>query len=143
MTTKKKKKVVLTKGRKKMAIARARVKEGPRSIKINGTALAVYSTRLARDVVMEPIILAKQTLGDAFDEGLSVEINVDGGGAMGQAYAARTALGKALVEWSGSEELKTLFGDYDRTLLADDSRQKEPKKYLRLGARAKPTKSYR
>ena len=62
---------------------------------------------------------------------------------MGQAHAARTALGKALIAWTNNEKLKELFLSYDRSIIIDDVRQKEAKKFLRKGARAKGIKSYR
>ena len=105
--------------------------------------LNVYEPELARLVIAEPLILAKEVLGSNYINNLDIDVNVKGGGVMGQAFATRTALGKALVEWSESEELKKRFLEYDRTLLVDDVRMKEPKKYLRKGARARPTTSYR
>ncbi len=139
----KKMKVVITKGRKKMAMARARVKKGLSSIKINGKSLDVIEPKLARLVIEEPLIIAKELLGEKVLDSLDIDVNVSGGGVMGQAYAVRTAIGKALVQWTGSEDLKKKYLEYDRTIIIDDVRVKEPKKYLRKGARAKPTKSYR
>lgn len=139
----KKEKVVLTKGRKKTSMARVRIRNGNASIKINGRNLDIYQPELAKRVIMEPLVIAKEVLGDSFADELDIDVNVSGGGVMGQAYACRTAIGKALVEWSGDEELKKKFVEYDRTLVIDDARLKEPKKYLRKGARAKPIKSYR
>lgn len=139
----KKEKVVLTKGRKKTSMARVRIRAGNASIKINGVILDIYQPELAKRVIMEPLAIAGEVLGDSFADGLDIDVNVVGGGVMGQAYACRTAIGKALVEWSGDEELKKRFVEYDRTLVIDDARLKEPKKYLRKGARSKPIKSYR
>ena len=59
--------------------------------------------------------------------------------------AARTALGKAIVEYTGSMEIKERFLDYDRTILVSDARRTEPHKPSRStkGPRAKRQKSYR
>ncbi len=62
---------------------------------------------------------------------------------MGQADAARTAVARALVRWTKSSHLQTLFAEYDRTLIAGDPRRREPKKFGGPGARAKDQKSYR
>ena len=70
-------------------------------------------------------------------------MNVNGGGATAQALASRTAIAKALVNYFGEKKLKEKFTKYDRTLLVDDSRRKEPKKPLGRGARAKKQLSFR
>ena len=88
-------------------------------------------------------MIAKEVLGEKSIEGLDIDINVKGGGISGQAFACRTALGKAFVQWSKDDTLKKTYLDYDRSLIIDDVRVKESKKYLRKGARARPTKSYR
>ena len=139
----KKEKIVQTKARKKMAIARARIKRGVGEIKVNGVPLPVFKPDVAKDVMLEPIMLAQNVLGTNFEYGLNIAVTVNGGGIMGQAYATRTAIGKALVKWTESEELKKTYLDYDRSLMIDDVRMKEPKKYLKKGARARPTKSFR
>ena len=139
----KKERLVLTMGRKKTAIARVRVKEGVGDIKINGIPVSIYKPEAAREIMLEPILIAQDVLGKGFENGLNITANVYGGGIMGQAYAARTAVGKALVKWSGNDNLKKAYLDYDRSLIIDDIRIKESKKCLRKGARAKPIKSFR
>lgn len=131
-----------TKGKKKEAVARATVKEGKGKVKINNQPLNIYGCEINRRVIKEPINIAKEVLEDEMDE-VDIQVNAQGGGKSGQSLAARTAIGKALIGWSDSEELKKRFMDYDRSILVDDYRRKEPKKPLRKGARAKPTKSYR
>jgi small subunit ribosomal protein S9 len=139
----KKKKVIQTKGKKKRSTARLRLKEGKTSIKINGAPISLFKPLIFRKIMEEPIIIAKEVLGEKFLEGSDIDINVKGGGVSGQAYACRTALGKALLQLSKSDVLKKAYVDYDRSLIIDDVRVKESKKYLRKGARARPTKSYR
>ena len=139
----KKERLVLTMGRKKTAVARVRVKDGVGDIKINGIPVSIYKPEAAREIMLEPIMIAQDVLGKGFENGLTISANVSGGGIMGQAYAARTAMGKALVKWSGNDNLKKAYLDYDRSLIIDDVRIKESKKYLRKGARAKPIKSFR
>jgi small subunit ribosomal protein S9 len=139
----KKEHIVLTSGRKKTAIARVRIKAGNGGIRINGVPLRNISPASAAAIIGEPLELAKGVLGDGFAANLDIDANMRGGGTMGQAYACRTALGKALLQWSESDDLRKAYVDYDRTLIIDDARRREPKKYLRKGARAKPIKSYR
>lgn len=136
-------KVVLTKGKKKRAVARVRIKEGNGSIKINKIAFDVYEPEFAKKIIIEPLVVAEGVLGRGFGENLDIRVNVKGGGVIGQAQACRTALGKALLRWTNSMELKKAYLEYDRSLLIDDVRRKEPKKFMRKGARARPTKSYR
>ncbi len=62
---------------------------------------------------------------------------------MGQAEAARTAIARGLVEFTGDDELKEKYLVFDRTLLVPDVRRKLPKKQLGRGARKKRQKSYR
>ena len=132
-------KVLLTSGKRKTAVARATVKEGKGRIRINSTPLEVYGSEIIREKIKEPIYLA----GDKIAGKLDIDIRVSGGGLMGQAYAIRTAIAKAFVEWKKDENLRKKFIEYDRTLLAGDSRRTEPKKYGGRSARAKKQKSYR
>ena len=70
-------------------------------------------------------------------------INIRGGGEKGQIDAARLALAKAIVNFSGSEELSKAFLEYDRTLLVADVRRKEPNKPGDSKARSKRQSSKR
>ena len=142
-STKKKNKIVNTKGKKKRAVARIRIKEGKGTIRINGKTPEAIEKQYSKEIIMEPLIIAEEVLGKNFYEKIDIYINIKGGGKMGQAQAARTALGKAIINWSKNGKLKEEFLKYDRSLLIDDVRQKESKKYLRKGARAKHIKSYR
>ncbi len=74
---------------------------------------------------------------------MDIDVTVKGGGVMGQAEAVRTAIGKVLIDYSNDKELRDMFYEYDRTLVKNDPRRKEPKKYGGRGARAKKQKSYR
>ena len=62
---------------------------------------------------------------------------------MGQADAIRTAIAKGLVDYFKDEDLKKMFLEFDRSLLVNDPRRKEPKHPLGRGARKKRQKSYR
>ncbi len=130
--------VIVTSGKRKTAIAKATIREGKGRVRINKIPLEILQPEMARMVIMEPLIMAKD-LANKVD----IDVTVKGGGFMGQAEAARTAIARALVEWSGSEELKRVYLDYDRTLLVNDPRRKEPKKQGGRGARKRRQTSYR
>ena len=74
-----------------------------------------------------------------------IDINIDvyGGGVMGQAEATRTAIARGIIEWFNDDDLQKLFQNYDRALLVNDTRRKEPKHPMGRGARKKRQKSYR
>uniref|UniRef100_A0A7C4D5F6 Small ribosomal subunit protein uS9 n=1 Tax=Thermofilum pendens TaxID=2269 RepID=A0A7C4D5F6_THEPE len=131
-------KIVLASARRKTARARAIVREGRGRVLVNGVPLEVLEPELVRLKIMEPIVLAGKLASQ-----VDIYVETSGGGVMGQASAARTAVARALVEWTGSEELKKLYLDYDRNLLVEDPRQAEPKKPRGRSARAKRQKSYR
>ncbi|HOB17377.1 MAG TPA: 30S ribosomal protein S9 [Candidatus Methanoculleus thermohydrogenotrophicum] len=131
-------KIINTSGKRKTAIARATLKPGNGRIRINSVPLEIYGTELMRMKIAEPLLLIPNAL-----DGVDATINVTGGGAMGQAEAVRTALARGIVEWHNDPLIKDAFLAYDRTLLVNDSRQKEPKKPHGPGARARFQKSYR
>jgi small subunit ribosomal protein S9 len=131
-------KIVLTSGKRKTSVARATIRDGRGRIRINKIPIEIFQPELAKMLIMEPLVMAK-------DLATKVDINVDinGGGFMGQAEAARTAIARALFEWSRNEELRKAFLEYDRTLLVNDTRRKEAKKQGGRGARKRRQTSYR
>ncbi|MGQ9506878.1 MAG: 30S ribosomal protein S9 [Candidatus Bathycorpusculaceae bacterium] len=133
------KKVLVVSGKRKTAIARAVVKPGIGRIRINKTPIEIFEPEIAREKIMEPIIQA----GDEIWKQLNIDIKVSGGGYMGQAEAARMAIANALLKWTKSAHLHTIFTEYDRTMVVGDPRRKEPKKFGGPGARARDQKSYR
>lgn len=133
------KRIVLTSGKRKTAVARATTKAGKGRIRINSIPLEIYPSELARMKIQEPLQLA----GEAVINEVDISVNVKGGGTVGQADAVRTAIGRALVKWTEDPELRSKFLHYDRTILVADSRRKEQKKAGGPGARAKYQKSYR
>ena len=131
-------KTVNVSGKRKTAVARATARKGEGRIRINNTPLEIYTPELSRLKIQEALHFAG-------DHATTVDIDVDvhGGGVMGQAEAARTAIARAIYEYTGDEELKSMFLMYDRTLLVNDTRRKEAKHQLGRGARKKKQKSYR
>ncbi|MEM3759963.1 MAG: 30S ribosomal protein S9 [Candidatus Bathyarchaeia archaeon] len=133
------KKVLVVSGKRKTAIARAVVKPGMGRIHINKTPIEIFEPEIAREKIMEPLIQA----GNEIWKQLDIDIKVSGGGYMGQAEAARMAIANALLKWTKSAHLRTIFTEYDRTMVVGDPRRKEPKKFGGPGARARDQKSYR
>jgi len=131
-------KVVVASGKRKSAVARASVRKGQGLVRINSVPVEIFEPDLARVVIMEPLTLA----GDKSSK-VDIEVNVMGGGVMGQANASRTAIAKGLVQFLEDDELERLYSKYDRSLLVSDPRRKLPKNPQGRGARKKHQKSYR
>lgn len=131
-------KVINSSGKRKTAIARATIKDGRGRIRINSVPLEILEPELARLKMMEPLELA----GDRVVK-VDIDVNVNGGGVMGQATATRTAIARGLVDYFEDEELKAKYRAFDRSLLVNDPRRSEPKHPLGRGARKKRQKSYR
>lgn len=135
-------KIVLTSGKRRTAIARSRLmksKSGKQKIRINGVPIELVTPEFSKIKMMEPLILAKEFI----QEDIDLKIRVNGGGVVSQAEAVRMAIARALNEYLGKEEVKQLFEEYDRTMIAGDVRRTEPKKAGGRGARARFQKSYR
>ena len=139
------KKVVHMSGKRKTAVARATVKAGKGRVRVNSEPIEILQPALSRRKAMEPLIIA-----DAMKRLAKVDINIltQGGGIMGQTDAIRTAIARGLVHYNGGaegldEELRDEYLRFDRSLLVNDPRRKEPKHQLGRGARRKKQKSYR
>ncbi|MEM0021178.1 MAG: 30S ribosomal protein S9 [Fervidicoccaceae archaeon] len=132
-------KFVLSAAKRKTAVARALIKEGKGRVYINEIPLELHPIELFRNKVMEPIML----LGSELRGKVDIVVRVNGGGVMAQADAVRTAISRGLVKFFESEQLKRIFLEYDRVMLAGDPRQTEPEKYMRYSARRRWQKSYR
>ncbi len=137
----KKKTVVITRGKRKRAVARASMSGGSGRITINGVSAKLIRPKEIRDLILEPVIISKKVSEMMKD--YDVRVNVYGGGIMGQAQATRTALAKAIVETTKNEGLKRAYMLYDRSLLVEDHRRVEPKKFGGPKARARNQTSYR
>ncbi len=118
-----------TTGRRKRAVARARLRAGTGQITINGRAFDVYfPTDAQRMVVSEPLKVADVL------ETYDVDASIHGGGVSGQAGALRMAIARSLVEIDPEvrDSLKKAG------LLTRDPRKKESKKYGLKKARKAP-----
>lgn len=133
------KKVIVVSGKRRTATSRAVVRPGLGRVRINRTPLEILEPEIAREKIREPLIQA----GEEVWKELDIEVKAIGGGYMGQAEAARMAIANGLLKWTKSQHLRTVFAEYDRTMIAGDARKKEPKKFGGPGARARVQKSYR
>ena len=132
-------KIVLSVGKRKTAIARAIIKPGQGRFRVNGVPVEIWPIELARMKMMEPLLLLSEKLRNSID----IEVNVEGGGVMAQAYAVRMAVARGIVMYFENPVIKQLFQEYDRSMLAGDPRQTEPEKWMRYSARRFRQKSYR
>ena len=132
--TRKKVEKIWATGRRKKAIARARISEGKGEIIINKKPLNEYfKSELLQNEVKTALNLVE--VADKYD----IEITVDGGGLTGQAGACRHAIARALVLMNETykKEIKS------KGLLTRDPRMKERKKYGLKKARKAPQFSKR
>ncbi|MFH0875891.1 MAG: 30S ribosomal protein S9 [archaeon] len=124
-------------GKRKTAIARATLTSGKGRVRVNHVLLDAYEPKLYKLKIMEALMLA----GDTAKE-VDIDIDVNGGGMMSQAEAARLAIGRCLVEYA--PKLKVDFVAYDRNFVVADVRAKEQHKPNCHGtARGRKQKSYR
>jgi small subunit ribosomal protein S9 len=131
--------VTNTSGKKKTAIARATIRDGEGRVRVDSRPVELVEPELAQLKMLEPFRIAEDELRETVD----VDVDVEGGGVMGQADAARTAIARALVDHTNDAELRDAFMEFDRSLLVNDVRQSESKKWGGPGARARYQKSYR
>ena len=113
-------------GRRKTAVARIRMTAGNGKIDVNGKSFEDYfPTVPLQNTVLQPLQVVKLT--HAYD----ISVNTTGGGATGQAGAARLAISRALLQVDANLR-GTLKAE---GLLRRDPRMKERKKSGQPGAR--------
>ena len=113
-------------GRRKTAVARIRMTPGNGKTDINGKSFEDYfPTVPLQNTVLQPLQVVKLT--NAYD----ISVNTTGGGATGQAGAARLAISRALLQVDANLR-GTLKAE---GLLRRDPRMKERKKSGQPGAR--------
>ena len=113
-------------GKRKDAVARVWLKQGPGNITINGKSSDDYFARpVLRMLINQPLVASERK--EQFD----VVCSVTGGGLSGQAGAVRHGISKALILFE--PELKRVLKSGG--FLTRDSRVVERKKYGRRKAR--------
>jgi small subunit ribosomal protein S9 len=130
--------VVQATGKRKAAVARATVRKGSGLVRVNHRPLELVEPEVVRQKIQEPLLM----VGDR-GRALDISVEIHGGGIVGQASAARTAVARGLLTWLKDAELREMFKKYDRSLLVNDPRRKLPKRPGGRGARARRQKSYR
>ena len=123
-----------TTGRRKEAVARARLRPGTGVHTINGRTFEEYfPTAVQRMVVAEALRVTNT------EETYDVDATMHGGGVSGQAGALRMAIARALVEIDPESRAALKKAG----LLTRDPRKKESKKYGLKKARKAPQYSKR
>jgi len=113
-------------GKRKDAVARVWVKQGPGKITVNGKDYASYFARPVLQMILkQPLVAAKR------DGQYDIICTVSGGGLSGQAGAVRHGISKALTRYE--PELRSVLkkGGF----LTRDARTVERKKYGKAKAR--------
>jgi small subunit ribosomal protein S9 len=135
----KKGKQFVARGKRKESIARASIRKGVGRVRVNSRILNSYfNNRYLVSIAHE----ALDYIGEKANT-IDINIRVYGGGIVGQAQATRTAIANALVEFYPEDNLKEKFLGIDKSLVIEDSRRVETKKYKGPKARARFQKSYR
>ena len=113
-------------GRRKRAVARARLRPGTGRFLINGKKIDEYFTEMRdRNDAIAPLVVTKT------EDKLDVYIKVHGGGYMGQAGAVLLGVSRALKGYDPT--LEPVLRDHD--MLTRDARKVERKKPGQPGAR--------
>ena len=115
-----------TTGRRKEAVARARLRPGTGTHTINGRAFDAYFTTAVQRMIVAEALRVTDT-ETAYD----VDATIHGGGVSGQAGALRMAIARSLVELDPESRPALKKAG----LLTRDSRKKESKKYGLVKAR--------
>ena len=137
---------------RKTSKAHVYITKGNGKVRINNVPVEIFEPEAARETILAPLEIASEVR-----DKLDISVRVKGGGFMGQAYAASTAISRALIGWTKSkkepkehpltkstrQDLRKRIGDFDKYLISGDSRRKEPKKFGGPSARRRKQKSYR
>jgi len=139
-------------GQRKSCRATATISKGSGKVRINNIPAELIEPEVAKEIVLVPLNIIGD-LRNRFD----INVNVQGGGFMGQAFASAVAISRAItgeakggkdpkdhpLSKSVREEIRKKIINYDRHFLAGDPRQTESKKFGGPGARRRKQKSYR
>jgi small subunit ribosomal protein S9 len=112
--------IIVATGKRKRAVARARIRPGKGIVKINMVPLELVRPEMLRLKIQEPLML----LGEGSWKNLDIHVSVKGGGPASQADAARQAISRGMAEAAGGEA-RDMFLQYDRNLLVYDPRRAE------------------
>jgi small subunit ribosomal protein S9 len=130
---------IQTSGKRKSAIARATIHPGTGIIRINGIPVNKLQPRLARLKIEELLVIAD----DEKLQTVNFDVDVRGGGVLGQIDAARIALTRAILKFLGKKRIIKAIRVYDKGMISGDKRRIEPKHWGGRKARKRFQKSYR
>ena len=145
-------KIDLYPGQRKRCRAVAAISKGNGKVRINNIPAEILKPDAGKELILTPLTI----VGELRNK-IDINVKVEGGGVMGQAFASAVAISRALTgEGKGGrdpkdhpfaknirEEVRQRIIDFDRHLLAGDPRQIESKKFGGPGARRRKQKSYR
>ena len=145
-------KIDLYPAQRKTCRALATISKGNGKVRINNIPAEILEPKLAKEMVLTPLNI----LGEIRNR-VDINVKVQGGGFMGQAFASAVAISRALTgEGKGGrdpkdhpltksmrEEVRRKIMEFERHLLSGDPRQTESKKFGGPGARRRKQKSYR
>lgn len=130
-------KIITSSGKRKCAIARASLRPGTGTVRINHALIDTYEPAMHQLKIKEPLLIAGETA-----KKVDISVHAAGGGRRSQTEAIRLAIARALLAYD--KKLSQTFLNYDRQLLVADVRRKETRKPNCHGkARAKRQTSYR
>jgi len=130
---------IVVSGKRKTSVAKATIVEGNGNVTINKRPITSLP-HLKQLEISEPLVISLDVLGKLnFD----IFVSVKGGGNSSQIEASRLAIAKAIVKFTGNENLRSALINYDRNLIVADTRRKEVRKPGDSKARARRQTSFR
>ena len=137
---------------RKTANAHVYITKGNGKVRVNNVPIDMIEPMVAREVILVPLEISGELRNK-----IDISVRVSGGGFMGQAYAASTAITRALIGWTKNkkepkdhpftksirDDIRQKIEKFDKYLISGDARRKEPKKFGGPGARRRKQKSYR
>ena len=119
---------------RKTANAHVYITKGVGKVRVNNVPIDMIEPVVAREVILTPLEISGE-LRDKID----VSVRVNGGGFMGQSYAAATAITRALIGWTKSKkdpkdhpftksirtDLRKKVNEFDKYLISGDARRKD------------------
>src|SRR5256712_12899173 len=95
---------IVASGKRKTSVARATLTKWRGVVRINSVPVEIYPFELGRLKILEPLKLAGRKV-----DSIDIDVNVQGGGIMGQADAVRTAIARGLVQYLNDNDPESLF----------------------------------
>jgi small subunit ribosomal protein S9 len=127
--------------KRKTSVARASAGVGKGRILINKKSVELIQPWELREIMLEALTVSPRAKEIAAK--LDISVNVSGGGVSSQAQAVRGAIARCIAKSDPTDSIKRELLAYDRSMIVDDFRRVEPKKFLGPKARARFQTSYR